>query len=124
MTLYRIELKGLKAYGYHGVAEFERQYGQDFFVDVNLWLDATKAAETDDVTNTVHYGELADAIVANVKQNPVNLLETLTARLANLVLNYDPQIESVDVTVHKPQAPIDHPFTDVSVSLHLGRADA
>jgi len=124
MTLYRIELKGLKAYGYHGVAEFERQYGQDFFVDVNLWLDATKAAETDDVTNTVHYGELADAIVANVKQNPVNLLETLTARLANLVLNYDPKIESVDVTVHKPQAPIDHPFTDVSVSLHLGRADA
>jgi len=124
MTLYRIELKGLKAYGYHGVAEFERQYGQDFFVDVNLWLDATKAAETDDVTNTVHYGELADAIVANVKQNPVNLLETLTARLANLVLNYDPQIESVDVTVHKPQAPIDHPFTDVSVSLHLCRADA
>lgn len=124
MPLYRIELKGLKTYGYHGVAEFERQYGQDFLVDASLWLDATRAAQADDVQHTVHYGLLADAIVADVKSQPVNLLETLVTRLAKLVLEFDPQIHAVDLTVHKPSAPIEHPFEDVSVSLHLGRGDA
>jgi dihydroneopterin aldolase len=124
MTYYRIDLKGLRAFGHHGVAEFERQYGQEFLVDVSLWLDAAEAAATDDVSKTSHYGLLADAIVANVKTNPVNLLETLVTRLCRLVLDFDPRIETVDVTVHKPNAPIDHSFTDVSVSLHLGRSDA
>jgi dihydroneopterin aldolase len=123
MTYYRIDLKGLKAFGHHGVAEFERQYGQDFLVDVSLWLDATEAAATDDVSKTAHYGLLADVIVADVKTNPVNLLETLVTRLAKLVLEFDPRIQTLDVTVHKPNAPIDHPFSDVSVSLHLGRQD-
>lgn len=123
MLLYRIELKGLKAHGYHGVAQFERDYGQEFVVDATLWLDATEAAATDDVTKTAHYGLLADAIVADVKGNPVNLIETLVTRLAKLVLAFDERIQTVDVTVHKPHAPIDHPFDDVSVSLHLGRGD-
>ena len=124
MTHYRIDLKGLKAFGYHGVAEFERQYGQEFSVDVSLWLDASEAAATDDVSKTAHYGLLADAIVANVKTNPVNLLETLVTRLCRLVLEFDSRIQTVEVTVHKPNAPIDHPFADVAVSLHVGRADA
>jgi len=122
--LYRIDLKGLQAFGHHGVAEFERQYGQLFVVDVSLWLDATEAAATDDVSKTAHYGLLADAIVADVKINPVNLLETLVTRLAQVVLEFDPRIETVDVTVHKPNAPIDHPFSDVSVSFRAGRSDA
>ena len=87
-------------------------------------MDASEAATTDDVSKTAHYGLLADAIVANVKTNPVNLLETLVTRLCRLVLEFDSRIETVDVTVHKPNAPIDHPFADVAVSLHVGRADA
>jgi 7,8-dihydroneopterin aldolase/epimerase/oxygenase len=124
MSLYRIELTGLKAFGHHGVAEFERQYGQEFVVDVAIQLDASEAAATDDVSKTAHYGLLADAIVGDVKTNPVNLLETLVTRLAKLVLAFDSRIETVDITVHKPNAPIDHAFSDVSVSLRLGRSDA
>jgi len=124
MTLYRIELTGLRAYGFHGVAQFEKQYGQEFVVDVALYLDADSAAESDDISKTVHYGLLADAVVADVKSNPVNLLETLAKRLAKLVIAFDPQIEKASVTVHKPNAPIEHAFEDVSVSLSLGRGDA
>jgi len=123
MRNYRIELTGLRAFGHHGVAAFERQYGQEFVVDAKLVVDAAEAAATDDVTKTAHYGLLADAIVADVKTNPVNLLETLVTRLAKLVLNFDSRIASVELTVHKPNAPIDHTFGDVSVSLSLARED-
>ena len=123
MMLYQIDLVGLKAYGFHGVAEFEKQYGQEFVVDVGLFVDASEAAADDDINKTVHYGLLADAVVADVKSNPVNLLETLALRLANLVLAFDQRVQIVNVKVHKPNAPIDHPFTDVTVALTLGRDD-
>ena len=111
-----ITLKGLRAYGHHGVFEFERVNGQNFVVDVVLEVDLAPAAGSDDVADTVHYGELADALVAIVAGEPVNLLETLAARLADACLA-DDRVRHVTVTVHKPQAPIPHPFEDVSVTL-------
>ncbi|MEV4626457.1 dihydroneopterin aldolase [Micromonospora sp. NPDC049523] len=112
----RIELTGLRARGHHGVFDFERAQGQDFLVDVVLELDLAPAARSDDVTDTVHYGELAEALVAIVGGEPVNLIETLAERLAAACLA-DPRVGAATVTVHKPQAPIPHEFADVAVTL-------
>ena len=115
-----IMLKGLRAYGHHGVFEFERANGQTFVIDVVLEVDLAPAADSDDVADTVHYGELADALVAIVTGEAVNLLETLAARLADACLA-DARVHHATVTVHKPQAPIPHPFEDVSVTIRRGR---
>jgi dihydroneopterin aldolase len=112
----RIALTGLRARGRHGVYEFERATGQDFVVDVVLELDLAEAARSDDVTRTVHYGELADRLVAVVAGEPVNLIETLAERLAAVCLAA-PRVEVATVTVHKPGAPIPHDFTDVAVTV-------
>src|SRR5688572_4883894 len=112
----RILLTGLRARGRHGVYDFERAQGQDFVVDVELELDLSAAAASDDVADTVHYGELAEQLVAIVTGEPVNLIETLAARLADACLA-DPRVVAVTVTVHKPQAPIPHEFGDVAVRL-------
>jgi dihydroneopterin aldolase len=112
----RIVLTGLRARGHHGVYDFERIQGQDFLVDVVLELDLGPAARSDDVADTVHYGELAQALVAIVGGEPVNLIETLAQRLAAVCLT-DPRVGAATVTVHKPQAPIPHEFADVAVTL-------
>jgi dihydroneopterin aldolase len=104
------------------VYDFERADGQDFVVDVVLELDLTTAARTDDVTDTVHYGELADRLVAVVTGEPVNLLETLADRLVEVCLA-DGRVTAATVTVHKPQAPMRHVFTDVSVSVRRAHDD-
>jgi 7,8-dihydroneopterin aldolase/epimerase/oxygenase len=119
--LDRIELRGLRARGRHGVFDFERSQGQDFFVDAVLEIDLSAAAASDDVVDTVHYGELADQLVAIVAGPPVNLIETLAQRLAEACLA-DPRVRAVEVTVHKPSAPIPHPFTDVAVTLRRERS--
>jgi dihydropteroate synthase len=111
-----IRLSGLTARGHHGVYDFERAQGQDFVVDVELDLDLATAARTDQVADTVHYGELADRLVAIVSGEPVNLIETLTARLVDACLA-EPLVATATVTVHKPQAPITHRFGDVTVTL-------
>ncbi|RKR89617.1 dihydroneopterin aldolase [Micromonospora pisi] len=112
----RITLTGLRARGHHGVFDFERAQGQDFLVDVVLELDLGPAARSDEVTDTVHYGELADVLVGIIGGEPVNLIETLAERLAAACLA-DPRVQVATVTVHKPQAPIRHEFADVAVTL-------
>ncbi len=94
-----ITLTGLTVRGRHGVYDFEREQGQDFVVDVALELDLGPAATSDDVADTVHYGELADALVAVVAGEPVNLLETLAYRLGAVCLA-DPRVAAATVTVH------------------------
>ncbi|HEX7746075.1 MAG TPA: dihydroneopterin aldolase [Micromonosporaceae bacterium] len=117
----RIVLTGLRAFGRHGVYDFERARGQNFAVDVTLELDLGPAARSDDVRDTVHYGELADRLVAIVAGEPVNLIETLADRIAAACLA-DARVRAVTVTVHKPQAPIPHDFGDVSVTVTRTRA--
>jgi dihydroneopterin aldolase len=115
-----ISLLGLRARGRHGVYDFERAQGQDFAVDVVLQLDLAPAAESDDVADTVHYGELAERLVTIIEGEPVNLIEALAARLATACLA-DIRVAAATVTVHKPQAPIPHEFADVAVTLHRAR---
>jgi dihydroneopterin aldolase len=116
----RIVLTGLRARGRHGVYDFEREQGQEFRTDVVLELDLARAAATDDVADTVHYGELAERLVAVLTGEPVNLIETLADRLARVCLA-DPRVAAAEVTVHKPQAPIPHDFADVAVTLRRER---
>ncbi|NUP58718.1 MAG: dihydroneopterin aldolase [Pseudarthrobacter sp.] len=113
----RITLTGVTAVGHHGVFDFERREGQPFVVDVVLHLDFTKAAESDDVTDTAHYGEVAQRITDWISGEPLNLIEALAVRIADSLLSEFPLL-AVDVTVHKPQAPIEVPFGDVAVTVH------
>lgn len=115
-----IELRGLRVRGFHGVFDFEREQGQDFLIDVRLELDLDRAAASDDVADTVHYGELAERLVAIVAGEPVDLIETLAARLVEACLA-DTRVDAAAVTVHKPQAPIPHDFADVAVTLRRTR---
>ena len=116
MTGDTIRLTGLRVRGHHGVLPEERRAGQEFVVDVALSLDLRRAALSDDVADTVHYGELAEQLAAVVAGEPVDLLETLATRLAEVCLQ-DGRVTGAEVTVHKPSAPIPLVFDDVSVTV-------
>ena len=117
----QLTLTGLRASAFHGVYEHERRTGQVFVVDVTVHLDLGAAATNDDLAATIHYGELAEQIVGAVERDPVDLIETVAERVADLVLAH-PAAIAVDVTVHKPSAPIAVPFADVAVTIHRGRS--
>lgn len=116
-----IRLVGVRARGHHGVFDHERADGQDFVVDVAVELDATAASDSDDLGETVHYGVLAEQVVAEIERDPVDLIETLAERIAAAVLTHRAAL-ATEVTVHKPQAPITVPFTDVSITIRRERA--
>ena len=116
----RIVLRGLRGRGFHGVLPAEREAGQDFVVDVAVSLDLSAAAASDDVGDTVHYGDLAERVLALVEGDPVDLIETLAVRIAEACLT-DDRVREVEVTVHKPHAPIEVPFGDVAVTVVRSR---
>ena len=118
-----ITLTGLRVFGRHGVYDHERRDGQHFIVDTTLYVSTAAAAASDDVTDTVHYGEVAQRIAAIVGGEPVDLLETLAERIADALLA-EYGVRMVAVTVHKPGAPIDLEFSDVSVTIRRARPDA
>jgi dihydroneopterin aldolase len=118
--LDEIALTGLTVFGRHGVYEHERENGQEFHVDLRLRLSLAPAAASDDVRDTVHYGELAEKVAAVVAGEPVDLIETLAERIADVALE-DIRVQSVSVTVHKPHAPIPLTFRDVSITVHRSR---
>ncbi|HEY3868865.1 MAG TPA: dihydroneopterin aldolase [Actinocrinis sp.] len=115
-VLDRIVLRGVRAQGRHGVYEHERNDGQTFVVDAALYLDTRTAARDDDLAATADYGTIAQKIVAAIEGEPVNLIETLAARVAEACLA-DPAVQAAEVTVHKPEAPIAAPFQDVAVTI-------
>ncbi len=110
----RIELRGLRVFGYHGVFEHERRDGQEFVVDLTVWTDIAEAAATDDLDRTVDYGALAELAVTIVQGPPRNLIETVAAEIAGRVRAV-PGVADVEVVLHKPSAPIPHSFADVRV---------
>jgi dihydroneopterin aldolase len=114
----RIDIKGIKSFGYHGVFESENIAGQDFFVDIALELDLSRASVTDDVSDTVNYSEITDLVVAEVTGDRVALIEKLASRIADRIKNAYPQITTVSVTVHKPQAPVKAQVSDISVTIN------
>ena len=119
--LDQIVLTGLRATAFHGVFDHERRDGQVFVLDVAVSLDFAAAASSDDLEQTIHYGELAEEIVGAVERDPVDLIETVAERIAQVVLAHK-AARLVTVTVHKPSAPITVPFDDVAVTITRARA--
>ncbi len=117
--LDQIVLQGIQGRGRHGVLIAERQLGQIFVVDLTLHLDLSPASASDDLGLTVNYAHLAEEVHALIVGEPVRLLETLAERIAKVVLIAP--VVAVDVTVHKPQAPVSVPFADVSVRVRRYR---
>lgn len=116
----RIELRGLAVRGNHGVFEHERRDGQDFIIDITLWIDLAPAAASDELPDTYDYGVLAQR-AADVVAGPArNLIETVAAEIAEDVMG-DPRVQAVEVVVHKPQAPIPLTFADVAVVARRSR---
>lgn len=116
MSQDQISLTGLRVWGRHGVLPEERRDGQDFVVDVQLAVDTRLASASDELRDTVDYATLADRLAAVVAGEPVNLIETLATRLAEVCLA-DQRVVSATVTVRKPGAPIPHAFADVAVTV-------
>jgi dihydroneopterin aldolase len=116
----RITLRGLRVRGFHGVLPEERRDGQDFLIDAVLSLDLTAAAATDDLAQTVDYSDVAHRLAAIVSGEPFDLIETLADRLAADCLE-QPRVSEVEITVHKPHAPITLPFDDVTVTIRRHR---
>jgi dihydroneopterin aldolase len=112
----RISLRGLRVRGHHGVLPTEREHGQEFGVDVELEVDTRAAAAGDDLNETVDYAALADRLAEVVAGEPVNLIETLAARLADVCLS-DPRVRAATVEVHKPHAPVGVRFDDITVRI-------
>jgi dihydroneopterin aldolase len=111
-----VALRGLKVFGNHGVFAHERDNGQIFVVDLVMRLDTAPAAAGDDLSRTVHYGVVAEDVAAVVSGEPVDLIETLAQRIADTCLGHE-AVQEVEVTVHKPDAPIAVPFDDVTVTI-------
>ena len=113
----RISLVGLEGHGRHGVLASERESGQVFRVDVVLGLDTRPAAASDALADTVDYGAVARGVVGVVEGEPVDLVETLAQRIADVCLA-DGRVRWTAVTVHKPAAPIEATFSDVALTIH------
>ena len=113
----RILLEGIHGFGYHGLFEHERTNGQDFFVDVELEVDLQAASLSDAIEDTVNYAAITDLVVAEITSNPVSLIEKLAGRIAEQILNNYSKVNSVMITVHKPQAPVTAILKDIAVQI-------
>lgn len=111
-----VTLAGISAIGHHGVFEHERRDGQTFVVDVELRVPTRAAAASDDLADTVDYGQVAADVVAVIQGEPRNLIETVAQQIADVCLAYA-LVQEVHVTLHKPQAPVGVPFGDVRISI-------
>lgn len=117
-----VTVRGIEATGYHGVFDHERHDGQIFRCDVTLHLDTRRARERDDLAEAVDYGGVGEAVHRVLAGEPRDLIETVAGDIAAAVLT-DGRVAAVDVSVHKPQAPMPVPFDDVTVTVHRTRAD-
>lgn len=117
----RLAIYGIEAMGHHGVLDFERRDGQVFKIDVALGVDTRTAAASDDLQDTVDYGSLVAAVKKAVETDPVDLIETLAQRIANVCLE-DSRVQWTEVTVHKPHAPIEATFEDVALTIFRSRS--
>jgi dihydroneopterin aldolase len=116
----RIELRGIEAFGRHGVLLHEQELGQTFTVDVALELDLAPAGASDHLADTVDYGALSADLAAVIRDERYDLIERLATRLAEVCLDR-PKVDAVTITVHKPHAPVPVPLADVVVTVRRTR---
>lgn len=119
-VLDELAVSGIVCFAHHGVFGFERDEGQRFVVDLVLGVDTAPAAASDDLRDTVDYGSLVSSVKAAVETDPVDLIESLAQRIAEVCL-LDDRVQWTQVTVHKPEAPIDATFSDVTLTIKRKR---
>lgn len=111
-----VKISGITGKGNHGVFAFEREAGQRFSVDVTLFFSFDKASTSDELSHTVDYGQVAEVTHKILHGDPVQLIEALAVKIAQEVLALG-GIDEIEVTVHKPEAPIPVPFDDVTATV-------
>lgn len=116
----QITLTGMDFYGYHGCLPEEREKGQHFFIDLTIYAELQKAGEMDDLSATINYASVYETVRAVVEGEPVRLIETVAERIAAAILREELGVQRLDVTVHKPSAPLGGPFRDAAV--HIARS--
>jgi dihydroneopterin aldolase len=112
-----ISIKGIRGFGYHGVFDFERRDGQDFFVDLEVALDLSAASKSDDLSDSIDYGLFTTIVREEIEGEPVNLIERLAGRIAERLQSQFVSIKAITVTVHKPHAPVKEDVTDIAVTI-------
>jgi len=117
----KILLKDIKLYGYHGVLEKEREKGQYFYVDIEIFLNLEPAGITDDLGNTVDYSKVYDIIKDINQKNKFRLIESFAHKISEELLSTFDKIETVVVKIRKPDAPIDGDFGWVGVEIKRSR---
>jgi dihydroneopterin aldolase len=116
----RLAVRGIQIHAHHGVFDFERRDGQLFVIDLEIGLETASAAAADDLSRTVDYGSLVAEVKKAAEQDPVDLIETLAQRIADVCLARE-QVAWTEVTVHKPHAPIEATFDDVTLTIYRSR---
>ena len=117
----QILLTGIRAFGYHGLFDFETEEGQNFLVDLAISIDLSKASVSDSISDTVDYGAIAEIVVEEIEGDRVILIEKLAGKIGDRVLALDTKIMKVEITVHKPQAPVKAELSDIAVKITRSR---
>lgn len=117
----RIELKGIEAFGYHGVFPEEKRDGQLFYADICAELDLEAASNSDDLNDTVDYAAMIDLVIEDIQSEPCDLIEHLAGRIADRILFQFNRINRVSVTIHKPSAPVKGSVLDIAVTIERNR---
>lgn len=112
-----IRIAGIKGFGYHGVFDFEKRDGQDFFVDIEVAVDLQNASKSDSLQDSIDYSLLTSIAREEIEGEPVNLIERLAGKIADRILQQFSQATTVSITVHKPSAPVSEDVTDISVTI-------
>ncbi|MFM6940412.1 MAG: dihydroneopterin aldolase [Candidatus Planktophila sp.] len=113
----KISIKGIKGFGYHGVFDFEKRDGQDFFVDLDIDIDLSEASRSDVLTDSVDYSLLTAIAKEAIEKLQFDLIERLAGFIADTIKENFPAIEKIAVTVHKPSAPVQESVTDIAVTI-------
>lgn len=117
----RIILTGISAIGYHGVFPEERLNGQRFIVDAILDLDLSVSGANDHLINTVDYSKVVELIHEAITGIPFSLIEKLGQQIAEIILNTFSLVRKVQITVHKPDAPVGIDIVDIAVQIERSR---
>ena len=123
MAIAEFRISRLALHGRHGALEAERSLGQHFFLDLEIAAEVGDALQSDDVADTLHYGQVIKAASAAFNERPFNLIEAAADHVARDLLARFPAIRSVRVTVHKPSAPVAAIIDDLAATVERRRGD-
>ncbi|MDE6568526.1 MAG: 2-amino-4-hydroxy-6-hydroxymethyldihydropteridine diphosphokinase [Lachnospiraceae bacterium] len=114
----QIRIKRLEVFANHGVLEEENKLGQKFLVSVTMGVNARIPGQSDELADSVNYAKVSELICQEAQGHTFRLIERLAEHLAERILLTFPQVQSVDLEIEKPWAPVRIPLETVSVTIH------